>query len=100
MLVREEAPMLPHAAIDWMRQEAECEDVSAVKRALLWVAAEWLENQRLDNLRGSIIHQRIKTAEFDEADKQAKSFPTNTEWHGWYSTAQRVVALCRELNAL
>lgn len=98
MIVRATEPMLPHAAIDWVRQEAECEDVRTVKRALYWVAAEWLEGQRLDKLWGSIIHQRIKEANFDGAEKQARS--THQEaWDGWYATAQRVIALCRELDA-
>lgn len=100
MLARETEPMLPHAAVDWLRQEAECEDVFTVKSALYWVAAEWLEAQRLDRLYGSIIHHRIKAADFDGASEQATNVKHLPEkWLPWYQLAQRVIALCREIDA-
>jgi hypothetical protein len=101
MLARPTAPMLPHAAVDWVRQEAECEDVRAVKRALFRAAGEWLEDQRKDELRGSVIHQRIKEAKFDDAAEQARDLRSvSRDWHPWYKVARRVIALCRQLESV
>src|SRR5262249_1693312 len=100
MVARETEPMLPHAAVDWVRQEAECEDGTAVKKALYWAAGHWLESRRPDKLYGSIIHSNIKEGEFDSAYGHTKNLThVAAKWHDWYHTAQRVIALCRELEA-
>lgn len=112
MLVRETEPMLPHAAVDWVRQEAECEDVAAVKRALCCAAAnelgELLRRLRIDarwkrentsTARATVLLSKGRIAAAWDEMKWLQGVHDSGYWFEWWTAWEATINRCRELEA-
>ena len=114
MLTDPTDPMPPQAAVDWLRQEMDTDDVAAVKRALYGAAADEVNARHVrlagthrpddgTGTGGTAAH--IRRAEFDAAlDRTAWLDDNPGQWTKtyvvWRGELKRILALCRQIEAL
>lgn len=114
MLSRADDPMPVYAALDYVRERGECEDVEAVRRALYGAAADDLEGAMpgaptMDMWSISAPDQvgQIRvgqffghTVEYMRADtKKFLQSEWTREWFWWFDRADAALALCRAIAA-
>lgn len=113
MLTHPTEPMPPQAALDWLRQEMDTDDVVAVKKALYVVAGESCGRAHRevlgyptwpDGTETSSACQNIQEGHFTKAVKRVTFVCSHrgdgSKWDRWLTLFERTIAVCRQIKAL
>jgi len=108
MLMHPEHPMLSQAALDYVRDELECEAAEAYEQ-IRHALADWLEDERekRDRRRGSDLHIKVAYGYWGHATdyamtdlKRRRDGNIQDHWNSWLGMALQICTIGEQLQSL